>query len=323
MRRHLAAIVARYAVVGLAAATGVGCAPKRQVWFTPNLGSPDMLALFSQPERWELARSHVDVFKFYTQHLVLTSEECPRCGPNLFTNFAAAGAFSKLGSWRIPIAVEIGVVKPPACVSDSTADQAERAMDNVAAQGGVVAYLAMDEPLVSAAACGYGTDDVARETARFVHRIQASRPGVVIGDIEPFPLFDVAALRAWLDALSANGVKPAFFHFDVDHGLLARRGEDAAADLQALKALSAERVLPFGLLMTGQDDLDDAGYYQNVIAWTRTVATAVGDPDEAVFQSFSQSATGTFDVPLNLPEDDPAAASHSRLINEAFEILKP
>jgi hypothetical protein len=145
---------------------------------------------------------------------------------------------------------------------------------------------------------------------------------VAIGDIEPFPLFDAAALRAWLDALGANGVKPVFFHFDVDHGLLARRGQDVGAALQALKALSAERKLSFGILMTGQDDLDDAGYYQDVLAWTRAVANAVGEPDQIVFQSFSESATGSFEVPLNLPEDDPGASSHSRLLNEAFEILK-
>jgi hypothetical protein len=219
--------------------------------------------------------------------------------------------------------MEVPVVKPYACVSDSTADVAERAIDNVAAQGGVVAYLAMDEPLASAASCGYETDAAARETARFVRRIRASHPAVVVGDIEPFPLFDVPGLRAWLSALDANGVRPAFLHFDVDHGLLARRGEDAAADLRALKALSVERALPFGLLITGRDDLDDAGYYQDVLAWTQTVAGAVGEPDQVVFQSFSQSATGAFDVPLNLPEDDPSAASHTRLLNAAFEILKP
>ena len=322
MRRYPAGIVARCGVAGLAAAAGFGCAPQRQVWFTPNLGSADMVGLFSQPEKWELARSHVDVFKFYSQQLVLTPDECPLCGPNVFPRFAAAKAFSKLGNWRVAIAVEVGVVKPYACVSDTTADLAERAIDNVAAQGGVVAYLAMDEPLASGASCGYGTNEVARETARFVQRIRASHPGVVVGDIEPFPLFDVAGLRAWLDALEANGVKPAFLHFDIDHWLLARRGEAAGPDLEALKALSTERMLPFGLLMTGGDDLDDMGYYQDVIAWTRVVADTVGEPDHVVFQSFSESATGSFDVPLNLPEDDPSASSHSRLLNEAFQILK-
>ncbi len=100
------------------------------------------------------------VFKLYSQQLALTPDECPLCGPNVFPAFAAVQAFSKLRNWRVAIAVEVPVVKPYACVSDSTADLAERAIDNVAAQGGAVAYLAMDEPLASAASCGY-------ETARF------------------------------------------------------------------------------------------------------------------------------------------------------------
>jgi hypothetical protein len=315
-------LIAR-ATVCFALAAGIGCAQPRQIWFAPNLGSADTVALFSRPQKWELARSHLDVFKFYSQQLALTSEECPLCGPNVLPNLAREQAFSKLRNWHIAIAVEVPVVKPYACVSDSTADLAERVIDNVAAQGGAVAYLAMDEPLASAASCGYTTDDAAHETARFVQRLRASHPGVVVGDIEPFPLFDVPGLRGWLSALDAAGATPAFLHLDVDHGLLSRRGEDAAGDLRALKALSVERALPFGLLMTGGDDLDDAGYYQDVISWTRTVAGAVGEPDQVVFQSFSQSATGAFDVPLNLPEDDPSAASHTRLLNEAFEILRP
>lgn len=309
------------ALVGLVLAVSVGCARQPQVWFTPNLGSADMAGLFSQPEKWELARSHVDVFKFYSQQIALTPEQCLLCGPNVLPTFIAQQAFSKLRKWRVAIAVEVPVVKPYACVSDSTAALAERAIDEIVAQGGEVAYLAMDEPLVSGASCGYGTDDVARETGRFVERLRGSHPAVAIGDVEPFPLFDVAALRSWLDALGANGVKPAFLHYDVDHGLLARRGQDVSADLEALKALSAERKLPFGILMTGQDDLDDTGYYQDVLAWSRAVANAVGEPDQIVFQSFSESATGAFEVPLNLPEDDPGASSHSRLLNEAFDIL--
>ena len=230
---------------GLAAAASFGCAPQPQVWFTPNLGSPDMLALFSHGEQWELARSHVDVFKFYSQQLALTSEKCPLCGANVFQGFAAEKAFTQLRAWKIAVAAEVAVVKPYACVSDSTADLAERAIDNVAAAGGEVAYLAMDEPLASGDACGYGPAEVASETARFVHRIQAAHAGILVGDIEPFPLFDVATLRTWLDALDADGVKPAFLHFDVDHGRVQRESGDLASDLRDLKALSAERSLPF------------------------------------------------------------------------------
>ncbi len=39
---------------------------QNQIWFTPNVGSVDMLDLFNNPEQWPTARSQVDVFKFYT-----------------------------------------------------------------------------------------------------------------------------------------------------------------------------------------------------------------------------------------------------------------
>lgn len=64
-------------------ALGLGaCAPRRQVWFTPSIGSPDMVELFTRPEAWPKARGRIDVFKFYAAQVLDDAVACPACGPS-------------------------------------------------------------------------------------------------------------------------------------------------------------------------------------------------------------------------------------------------
>jgi hypothetical protein len=208
----------------------------------------------------------------------------------------------------------VGVVKPGFCTAGVSASRAARAVETVETLGGAVASLSMDEPLAASDACGLDLAATAEETAAFVRRLRGSRPSVVVGDIEPYPLFDVATLGIWLDALAARDARPDFFHLDVDRATAARRGIDVAAGLKGVRALCAERSLPFGVLLYGGDGVDDAGYFAAVLSWTDEVAAAVGMPDHVVFQSFSMSSAGLFDVPRNLPEGDPKVFSHTRLV---------
>ena len=312
---------ARILVLCLVAGIDTSCTPRRQVWFTPNIGSPDMLDLFVRPEKWELARSQVDVFKFYSEQLT-GAAECAVCGKNTLENLTRVQAIPKLRAWRLALAAEVPVVKPGACDIAASVTLAGQLIENVAARGGVVAFLAMDEPFASSATCGYTPADAAQQVALFIQQVQEAHPGLVIGDIEPYPLFGVDDLRGFLEGLEANGAPPGFFHLDVDHRLTDARGIDVGPDMQALQAYCESQSFPFGVLLSGKDEVDDGGYYEDVIAWTRTVGSAVGMPENVVVQSFSRSTTGLFVIPTNLPEDDASLPTHTRLLNDAVEVLK-
>jgi hypothetical protein len=308
--------------LGLVLLACTACAPVRQVWFAPNIGSADMLDLFSRPEQWQRARGQVDVLQFYSQNLAFASpSECPRCGPNVASGLESVGAFPSLKAWHIAVAVEAPALKPYACTFGEALPFVERALDNAAAQGGFTQYLSLDEPLASSAACSYDTAAAAAQTAGFVHEMHRRHPGLVIGDVEPYPFFSAQAIEEWIDALAANQAMPQFFHLDVDHRRADLEGRDVTTDLAALKAFCAVRHIPFGVLLTGTDGADDAAYYQDVLAWTAKVGAAVGRPEHAVFQSFSMSSDGLFTVPRNLPEDDPSIFSHTRLLNDGIGLL--
>jgi len=310
-------------LAALLALAGAGCGSPRLVWFTPDLASEDMAGLFTHPERWPLARSRVDVFKFYAQQLALTPEECPECGPNTFARLAAASAFSRLAEWRVAIGVELPVVKAQSCGADQAVLLLQRAVANLRSQGRSILYLAMDEPYLSGAPCGYDADRTASEVARFVSAVHGQYPGILVGDIEPYPALSADAIQAWIAKLAAAGAAPAFFHLDVDHAFADAHGLDVGPDLAALQRFCAQRALPFGILFSGHDGVDDHGYHDEVLAWTRRVASIIGTPDHSVFQSFTRAAGGGFSVPLNLPEDDPAILSHTRLLLEGTQILRP
>ncbi len=301
-----------------------GCTKKsNEVWFAPNLGSTDMLALFSDPAAWPTARGNVDVFKFYEQHLVFERPtECPSCGPNLLPAFEQVGAFSALHDWGVAIAVEVAVIKGHACAPEANAALATTAIANVAGRGGSVRYLAMDEPLLGAGDCAMGLEAAAQNVAAFAQQVRAANPGVAIGELEPYPQFGVPKLTAWLAALRAAGFTPAFVHLDVDRQRAAASALDVAADLRALKQVVAVDQVPFGVVFWGADGTDEAAYAADVLAWVATVGQAIGLPTHAVFQSWSRGTDGRFAVPRNLPENDPTTMTHTRLLNEGLRSLR-
>jgi hypothetical protein len=66
----------------------------------------------------------------------------------------------------------------------------------------------------------------------------------------------------------------------------------------------------------------DERYFQSTIEWVDTVTTALGRPSHVIFQSWwGPAPSGLHEVPINLPDDDPAVHSHTRLINEILDAL--
>jgi hypothetical protein len=307
----------------LLALAALGCAPPRQVWFTPNLGSPDLLDLFAHPEAWPLARSRVDVFKLYEVQLLEDQLPCPACGPNRLSGLRRVGAFDRLREWRIDVAIEMAAIKSWDCRGELALPLARQAIQAVRASNGDVRHVALDEPLLGASECGLADGEALRRTAAFLQAVRAGNPDLDVGDIEPYPAFSAERLVAWLRGLRDAGEAPAFFHLDVDRAAASRFQSDVVADMKTLRSACASDGIAFGVILWGDDASSDQAYAESVLGWTRTVADTFGGfPEHTLFQSWVTSADGAQRAPLNLPEGDPAAYSHTRLINEGFELLR-
>lgn len=313
-------------------ATGVKEA--ESLWLGPNVGSVDLLKMFSEPDRWSAARDKTGVFQFYIQQLAATSAAaCPSCGDNILPGFDGVDAFNKLKAWNIGIAIETGAVKHHTCDGEVAAQGAAGVIGLVKDRGASVRYVAMDEPYIGgeqrigSETCGYTMARSAQETARFLRKLATLHPDVKVGDIEPYPYFRVPQLLAWLDELARNGEKPAFFHVDIDRVAVKNARLDVSADLRALKAGVAARGIPFGVIFWGHE-LDiprgaaspDRSYYDAVMGWVGTVQAAIGAPDHAIFQSWLRSSDGRNVVPKNLSESD---YSHTRLLNDGWARFAP
>jgi hypothetical protein len=304
----------------------VSCAPppeSSQVWFGPNLGSPDMLDLFTDPLAWRAARRSTDVFKFYAQQVLADRpSDCRECGRNIYPELSRVSAFTRLNAWNLAIALEVGAIKPWGCGPEATLPFAREAMRRVEARRATVTYLAMDEPLLGAASCQLDLAEAALRTARFAQQARAGQPQLAVGDIEPYPAFSADTLREWVAALRRNGYLPAFFHLDVDRARATRVGADVAGDLGRLRTEIEAQGIPFGVIFWSDVGTTDHAYYDDALSWVDAVRGAIGEPTQLVFQSWVVSGDGSLTVPANLPENDGDAFTHTRLLNDAVAHLR-
>lgn len=302
------------------------------VWFTPDDASVDMLMLFSHPELWPNARGRVQIFKFYVAQLLRPPNVCGTCGQNTEPNLAAAAAFSKLNQWGLDIAIEVPAVKEWACTADLTSAFDIPPIQSVQSNGGVVSYLAMDEPfiggqhVVNGQSCSYTMQQVATQTAQFVKLMQGFSPTLQIGDIEPYPYFSEGQLESWITTLQADGVNLPFFHLDVDQNAVAVNGTNVTSDVQLLDSFCKSRNIAFGVIFTNNNtsptqELSDQDYYNTTMLWVQTIKSAIGLPQHSIFQSWVPNGDGLLDLPINLPENDPTIYSHTRLINDGLAAL--
>jgi hypothetical protein len=289
------------------------------------MGSRDYSGLFTKPEQWSAARSEIDVFKFYTQNVL--DYPCTICGDNTLDTFVTAQAFQKLTEWGIAISVEAGAVKEWGCTSTEEFRVAKETIRNIQANGGAVAFLDMDEPYIggelvaNGKTCGFTMEQSADVTSQFIQKVHAAFPNIHVGDTEPYPYFSVAELEQWIVALEDRGVTLAHFHLDVDLENVRVHRRAVVADLQALAGFFHEHRIPFGVIFTSNWTAagSDRAYFESTMDWIRTVNTAIGKPQHLMFQSWQgPAANGVHEVPINLPEDDLSAYSHTRLIIEGL-----
>lgn len=300
-----------------------------EVWFGPDFASADFINLFTEEDKWPVARSKVHVFAWFNMQLDPT---CPICGPNTLAALTEADAFRKLKDWGIIQAAHGAPVKPTInyCTAIKSAPLTINKIKYIEDHGGEIGYISMDEPLhggqatVNGITCGFTPSQSAFETADFIKRVNAVYPDVKIGDVEPYPYFSFDQLKAWIEEVESHGVKLAFFQLDVNPS-------DRAYSEQAFKTGSKDfqlylknKGIPFGVIINhiGANNRTDQEYFEGAMKWASVVKSSVGLTEQTIFQSWIyRTGTGVRDIPINLPENDPGIYSHTRLINEGLSLL--
>jgi hypothetical protein len=301
--------------------------PENLVWFGPNMGSRDFVDMFTDPDAWSHAQASMDVFRFHSS--VLFTMPCAICGDNYLQPFVDADAFRKLADWGIGIGIEVGALYENGCDGERNYwRDAGVVILNVERNGGKVAFLAMDEPLLHggnkpiAGACNYSLEEAADETAIFVKTVQTYYPEIIVGDTEPYPHYSVAQLEDWILELESNGISLPFFHLDVDIERVRVEAQDVTADLQELKRFCDERGIAFGVIFTSNwtQASSDRDYYLSTMSWLEMVKEAIGRPNHIIFESWQgPSPNGLHEVPLNLPANDPDGYSHIDLLMDGLQ----
>lgn len=343
---------------------------QNQIWFTPNVGSVDMLDLFNNPEQWVSARSKIDVFKFYTGQVGTggwsgVGNPDYNVGENYLENLVNAQAFYKLGQWEIDIAIEsfftgpVMSINPIVCSSSEyvfnlSLDGSVNVIQSVQSNGGVVRYLAMDEPIRRWYPEYYyiytGQTDprpcladslgcLADHVAAYILQMKTWFPSIPIGHIELYPEVGVDQFKEWIIALEARGVFLPFLHIDVhgprvDQYISFGIDIDVVSDMMELKSFLEAHNIEFGIIFTDiywdsqiweVDEYNDSTYYQRTMEWVNFVNNENIVFDHGIFQSWVfpvyTTGLGPNEIPINLPEDDLPVYSHTRLINEAMGIL--
>ena len=301
-----------------------------QVWFAPNLGSKDMLKLFTHSSEWASARANIDVFKFYTGHVASGEQSCKgtvRCGTNYLENFVKVDAFAKLKKLGVDIAIESLYPFPnrsqsniPQCATGEwAADYATKIstelIRNVHTNGGTVRYLAMDEPIRKwyphffgekrkRRPCLYDSlSKLADDVAAYIQQVHTTYPSVGIGQIELYPEVSANQLQEWISELEKRGISLPFLHLDVHQATIDAYRKfgvpiDVEGDLQTLKLYLEARNIAFGIIFTDthwqkyrSDQYSDEMYFDNATEWIRSVKKAIGKPDHSIFQSWVISYT--------------------------------
>jgi hypothetical protein len=325
--KHLILVVL---VVLIAPALSTAQSPPftREIWFSPNPGTLDMLRMFERPEEWERARRLMNVFNITQQHTFPGGDAI--VGPNTYDALVRVDAFRTLVRWGKKLSIGVGSVKEFYCTDDASGmneaiGNTLAAVAAVTSAGGSVNYLSMDEPWVSGRSkkCGGpALEPTADRVALYMSAVNRAYPNTQIGLIEAYPFSSADAIESMLALLQARGVPPAFLHMDVDwHAVTA---DQFIRDMGRLQTASHSRSIPFGIIVTGYNgDADplfaiDAAGISHLIA--RTFLRWADMPDHLMFDSWVESKTGLRITPSNLPETNPF--SHTGLMLETFRYLR-
>jgi hypothetical protein len=121
--------------------------------------------------------------------------------------------------------------------------------------------------------------------------------------------------------MALRGIKPAFFHLDIDLNAIKPATDTLAQDVVALAARFAQEGIQFGIIVWGNNGDSDALYAEDAMRLARRIGEAFPEqlPPQIIFQSWAVSRTGQSMTPTNLPEN--AANTHTFLIRAALRLL--
>jgi hypothetical protein len=289
------------------------------VWFAPLppdlpivpgrefTGSVDFMGLFTPAAPWGNASRHVDVFKLYGEWV-----------GDVATDAQLKQVVSDLNRRGIVIAVEAGPLNPTSyCGRDvegfAGADSSVQIVNRIREAGGTTNFLSMDEPFAFASlysgpqACHWSPEKVAGEVAKFIKKIRAVSPNIIVGDTEPlWQDVNITEYERWMDAFqNVVGYPLPFFHLDVDW----TRPDWPQAALQ-LEAYTKDHGVKFGIIYNG-DISDQTDHEWTSHAAERMVEYEVrhgGSPNQVLFQSWVDKPDCV------LPETAPDTFTHLILL---------
>ena len=178
--------------------------------------------------------------------------------------------------------------------------------------GGVLKYIAMDEPLLyghfysSPTACRDSIADVAKQVAEKVAQAKSVFPQLKVGDIEPI---GAAAQNHWMEQMqqwpaayqAAVGEPLAFMHVDISW-----QNPNWQSDLQAESKILRAATIPLGIIYNGspqdQTDLEWTTHAEQRYHLIESNLRII--PDQAII------ATWTAHPIRMLPEDQPSTMTY-------------
>jgi hypothetical protein len=283
-------------------------------WFAPlppmpgRTGSVDFMDLFEPEAAWPAAAGHIDVFKLYGEWVAYHASS-----EDLRT------AVTEIARRGFALAVEVGPLDPPAGCGvgvESFAGREEglRIADRIAAAGGRLDLIALDEPYyyghvyAGANACRLEIPEVADDVAAYVLALRSRFPALAVGDIEPSPVpVTPAGLGEWVETYRAAAGEPfAFIHLDVDW---SRR--EWPTFMSETARIVRDRGVPFGIIYNGGAAPAPEAWVALAGERAKTLEGLAGQPDHVVFQSWMVQPDHV------LPESDDA--SFTGLVRRYFE----
>jgi len=266
----------------------------QQLWFAPVVNTNAFLQLFSGSNDWQTARTKVSVLAL-ADHWLLAYQSLLN-----LTNM-----LSKLKAWHVDLGFESGAVKEWGCTADVTFAVTSQAIDLITTNGGVVKWIAMDEPLVQTGACNCTDAGIITQTVSYVKLLKQKSQGLIIGDIEPWPYCRYSRLTNWITGFAQQaGFDLAFFHLDVDLANARATTPDLSvlSEIPQLAAFCKSRGIPFGVIIwQGNVQLpvdSNQAFCDNALYWAQ-ILHSVCDVDQAIVQSWEQYPD------QNVPDNQP------------------
>lgn len=256
----------------------------------------DYFDLFKPEAEWSKSAQYITVFMINGGLLLRQSDD------------EAKAVFADLKRRHIALAIEMGLATArqdssghQACganVEGMTTPNATRVIaERIKKDGGVLRYVAMDEPLwyghhfSGANACHFSLSELAGTIAPNVAILQELFPSVEIGDVEPIgaasnvPADWIDQIAQWIQVYQqVVGQKLTFFHADVAWSSPWRQ------QLGAVKRVAHDHGLNFGVIYDG----GSAGKQESDELWTQEAgqrfriveSSPALAPDHAIFQSW-------------------------------------